>query len=94
MRDSIIPQHLDEPERYFIFTPDELGVVVVPLGVGTVLANFLVGMVAASFCFWALRKFKKGQGLHRLMRMAYWVLPSDLLKFKATPPSHLRELAG
>lgn len=91
---NIIPQHLDEAERYFIFTPDELGVVIIPLGVGTVVANFVVGLIAAVVCFSALRKFKKGQGLHRLMLMAYWVLPSDLLKFKATPPSHLRELAG
>lgn len=94
MRDSIIPQYLDEPERYFIFTPDELAVVIVPLGVLTVIANFLVGLIVALVGFWLFRKFKKGQGLHRLMRMAYWVLPSDILKFKATPPSHLRELAG
>lgn len=94
MRDSFIPQHLDEPERYFIFTPDELGVVLLPLGVLTVMANFLVGLVTALVCFWAFRKFKKGQGLHRLMLMAYWVLPSDVLRFRATPPSHLRELAG
>jgi conjugal transfer pilus assembly protein TraL len=94
MRESIIPQHLDEPERYFIFTPDELGVVIMPLGVGTVFFNFVIGLGAASAAFYALRKFKKGQGLHRLVRIAYWVLPSELLRFKATPPSHLRELAG
>ena len=94
MRDSVIPQYLDEPERYFIFTPDELGVVLLPLGVLTVFSNFLMGLVAGIACFVAFRNFKKGQGLHRLTRMAYWVLPSDLLKLKATPPSHLRELAG
>jgi len=94
MRDSVIPQYLDEPERYFVFTPDELGVVIVPLGLLTVIVNFLVGLIVALVCFWAFRKFKKGQGLHRLVCMAYWVLPSDILKFKATPPSHLRELAG
>lgn len=94
MRDTFIPQYLDEPERYFIFTPDELGVVILPLGVLTVMANFLVGLVAAVVAFTIFRKFKKGQGLHRLLLMAYWVLPSDILKFKATPPSHLRELAG
>ena len=94
MRDSIIPQHLDEPERYFIFTPDELGVVILPLCIGTILFNFLVGLGFASFGFWAFRKFKKGQGLHRLMHMAYWILPSDILRLRATPPSHLRELVG
>ncbi|MGO8610262.1 type IV conjugative transfer system protein TraL [Rhizobium johnstonii] len=26
--------------------------------------------------------------------MAYWLLPSDVLRLKATPPSHLREFAG
>lgn len=94
MRDSVIPQYLDEPERYFIFTPDELGVVILPLGILTVMANFLVGLVVAVLAFAAFRKFKKGQGLHRLMLAAYWVFPSDILRLRATPPSHLRELAG
>lgn len=93
-KDSYIPQHLDEQERYLFFTPDELGVVVVPLMLATVLANFLIGLMVSATLFWLLRRFKKGAGLPRLMTMAYWLFPSAVFKLKATPPSHLRELAG
>jgi conjugal transfer pilus assembly protein TraL len=93
-RETYIPQHLDEPERFFIFTPDELFVVVIPLAVGTVLANFLIGLIVATGVFMAIRKLKQGGGLHRLLWIAYWYVPSDVLRLKASPPSHLRELAG
>jgi conjugal transfer pilus assembly protein TraL len=93
-RDTYIPQYLDEPERFFIFTPDELVIVVVPLLLGTVLANFVVGLVIGLALFFALRKLKQGGGLHRLLWVGYWFLPTDVLRLKATPASHLREMAG
>lgn len=93
-RESYIPQHLDEQERYLVFTPDELFVVVLPLMILTFVANFAIGLVVAMVAFMALRKFKKGAGLNRLFWVAYWLLPSDIFRLKATPSSHLRELAG
>lgn len=89
-----IPQHLDEPERYFIFTPDELVVVVVPLTVVTVLSNFLIGMVVGGAGFWILRRIKKGGRLHCVLWAAYWLLPSRIFGLKATPASDARLLAG
>ena len=89
-----IPQHLDEPERYFIFTPDELIVVVVPLIVLTLVCNFVIGLVAAAICFWALRRLKRGGNLNRLLWNAYWLLPSSTFGLKKTPPSHERLLVG
>jgi len=94
MRETYIPQYLDEPERYLVFTPDELVAVVFPLAIGTMAANFLWGLLAAGLAFWSLRKFKQGGALHRVLWRAFWVLPSDLFRLKATPPSHLRFLAG
>lgn len=94
MRDTYIPQYLDEPERYLLFTPDELMAVVMPLAILTLLVNFLAGLAVAAFAFWALRKFKQGGALHRVVWRAYWILPSELFRLKATPPSHLRCLAG
>jgi len=89
-----IPQYLDEPERYFIFTPDELVVVVVPLVAITVIANFLIGLVIAGCCFWSLRRLKKGGNLNRLLWTAWWLLPSSVFGLKATPASDRRLLVG
>lgn len=94
MKDTYIPQHLDAPERYLVFTPDELIAVVAPLLICILVFNFLVGILVAGASLWALRKFKQGYSLSRLYWMAYWLLPSDVLRLKATPPSHLREFAG
>ena len=93
-RETFIPQYLDEPERFFIFTPDELFSVVVPLAVGTVMFNFAIGLIAAIGIFLGLRKAKQGGGLQRLLWLGYWHLPGDLLRLKACPASHLREMAG
>jgi conjugal transfer pilus assembly protein TraL len=94
LKDTYIPQSLDAPERYLVFTGDELIAVVAPLLICILVANFLVGLVVASACLWGLRKFKQGSSLGRITRAAYWILPGDVLRLKATPPSHLRELAG
>ncbi len=94
MRDSYIPQYLDVPERFIVFTPDEMIIVIAPLGIVTVFVNFLVALLAATACFYALRKFKQGGPLTRVLWRAYWLLPSDYLGLKATPPSYLRQLAG
>lgn len=93
MRDYI-PQNLDQPERYLFFTADELFVVVAPLMILTVVANFLIGLIVGAFGFWVLRKFKQGASLHRIMWMGYWLLPSEVWRLQATPPSHIREMAG
>ena len=93
-RDTYIPQYLDEPERFFVFTPDELVAVVTPLAICTVVVNFAIGLVMAAGAFVLLRKLKQGGGLHRLLWVLYWYLPTDILRLKGSPASHLRELAG
>lgn len=94
MRETYIPQYLDEPERFFIFTPDELLTLVVPLALVTVLVNFAVALAVAGAGLFALRKLKQGGGLHRLLWVLYWHAPADVLGLKGSPSSHLRELAG
>jgi len=89
-----ILQHLDEPERYFIFTVDELVAVVAPLAVLTLVMNFVVGLVAGAGAFWLLRRLKKGGSLSRLVWAAYWLLPSQTFGLKRTPPSDQRLLVG
>jgi conjugal transfer pilus assembly protein TraL len=89
-----IPQHLDEPERYFIFTPDELVVVIVPLLILTIISHFFVALMVSSLAFWSLRRLKRGGGLNRLIWDAYWLLPSSIFGLKATPPSFERLFVG
>ena len=91
---SRIPQHLDEPERYFIFTLDELIIVVAPLAVFTLVVNFVVGIAVGAGAFWALRKIKKGGSLNRLLWSLFWILPSDVFSLKKTPASDERMLVG
>jgi len=93
-RDTYVPQYLDEPERFLVFTADELVAVVGPLAICTVLLNFAVGLAISGCAFVALRKLKQGGGLHRLLWILYWHAPADVLRLKGAPPSHLRELAG
>jgi len=93
-KDDYIPQYLDEPERYIFFTPDEAIAAIVPLAGLSALTNFAIGLVAAVAAVLMLRKFKEGGPLHRLVWRAYWILPPGILKTRATPPSHLRHLAG
>ncbi|WP_062095430.1 MULTISPECIES: type IV conjugative transfer system protein TraL [unclassified Caulobacter] len=93
-KETYIPQYLDEPERFLIFTPDELIAVVIPLAICTVVLNFAYGLGLSAIIFIALRKMKQGGGLQRLLWIGYWLLPADVTRLKATPPSHLREMAG
>ena len=91
---TTIPQYLNEPEKYFIFTADELIVVVVPLLILTVLTNFLVGLIAAFAGFALLRKIKRGGNLNRLIWKLYWLMPSEVFSIKVLPRSDARLLAG
>ncbi|OYW83531.1 MAG: type IV conjugative transfer system protein TraL [Asticcacaulis sp. 32-58-5] len=92
--DTRIPQYLDEPERYFVFTPDELVVVVVPLGILTIIANFLIGLIVAFGAFWLFRRLKKGGSLTRLLWLMFWLLPFEVLGLKKTPPAQHRLMVG
>ncbi len=89
-----IPQNLNEPERYFIFTIDELIATIGPLILLMITVNIVVGIMAAAASFWALRKIKKGGNLNRLMWNLYWILPSEIFSLKQSPSSDERMLVG
>jgi conjugal transfer pilus assembly protein TraL len=89
-----IPQYLDEPARFFIFTVDELIVTVVPILVLTIMTNFLIGVIVGSSCFWALRKLKRGGGLNKILWNIYWLLPTEVIGLKKIPRSDARLYVG
>ncbi len=93
-RNTYIPNYLDEPERFIIFTPDEALCAVGPLGIVGALVNYPTGLATAIVLVFLLRKFKQGGSLARLLWAFYWLFPSEVLKLKATPPAQIRYFAG
>jgi conjugal transfer pilus assembly protein TraL len=85
---------LDEPERILLWTPDEFIALILPLAIGTVVVNGLVGVIAGVVCWQLLAKVKRGDALVSFLRWLYWSMPPGLLKTGRFPPAHWRELAG
>jgi conjugal transfer pilus assembly protein TraL len=44
--------------------------------------------------WWGLRKLKAGRAVSWIVHTAYWHLPGAFFGLKATPPSHIRIMAG
>ncbi len=83
---------LDEPERYFTLTVDELLVAIV----GMVLLvcsshKVVVGLVVFSMLS-VLKRLKKGNGPRALFVLAYWYFPHTITQivFPDLPKSHWR----
>lgn len=94
LENTYIPQHLDVPERFLVFTADEAIAFVIPLLIGIIVFNFLIGLIAAGIVVTAIRRFKQGASLARIYHALYWLCPPDIVRMKATPPSAVREMAG
>lgn len=88
-----IPKHIDEPFRVYLLTIDELILLIIPI-----VASFLFNQMLVGFCLGiglliGIKKLKGEQGHYYLVNLMYWYLP-DLVRFKVTPPSHIREYLG
>lgn len=88
-----IPQHIDQPTRIYLLTIDELILLVTP-----VIAGFCLNLMILGFCVGigllvGIKKLKGEQGHYYLVNLVYWYLP-DLVRFKVTPPSHIRDYLG
>ncbi len=89
-----IPQHLDEPFKLILWTIDELILLFVPFLVLMLVFNSpITGLILGSSGLFALKKIKGEQGHYFLYNLMYWYLPA-VIRFKKTPPSHLREWIG
>lgn len=89
-----IPQYIDEPVKFIIWTVDEVLAFIVPVGLATAVFNQpLMGLLVASLLCFGLRKVKGEQGHYFMFHLMYWLLP-DTKQLKATPPSYVRELIG
>lgn len=88
-----IPQHIDQPMRIYLLTIDEFILLVTTVITGFLIDQMLVGFIASIAIVYWLKKAKGEQGHYYLLNLMYWYLP-DLVKFKITPPSHIREYLG
>ena len=89
-----IPQHLDEPFKIILWTVDEICVLLIPFVLSMVLFNVpLIGLLTGVGLMFILKKIKGEQGHYFIFNVMYWYLPS-VMRFRAIPPSHLREWIG
>jgi conjugal transfer pilus assembly protein TraL len=88
-----IPQHIDQPIRVYLLTIDELVLLVAPIIAGFIFNQMLLGFCLSLAFVFGIKKVKGEQGHYYLVNLMYWYLP-DLVKFKVTPPSHIREYLG
>lgn len=89
-----IPQHLDEPERILLFTPDEFILLIVVVGFGFVFKMFFGAIIAGFVAFRAYSKFKAGFSLRRLLARLYWAAPVRMIGLRRSPDAIIREWVG
>jgi conjugal transfer pilus assembly protein TraL len=97
MRDQdkyYIPNSIDEPFRVYLLTIDELLLLILPILIlGFFLHQMVLGFIIGISALLLIKKFKGEQGHFYLAHLAYWYLP-NVVWFKATPPSYIREYLG
>ena len=84
-----ILQHLDEPERFGLWTLDEI-IVLVFLLVLCVLMNVIwLGFLLSPMALLVYRKIKR-VGARHCLGLLYWHCPARWLKWTGFPPSYQR----
>lgn len=89
-----LPSALDAPFQFCLLTVDELFLLLFPI----ILISFVYGAMVLGFVvgfglLTLIKKFKGEQGHYYLVHLAYWYLP-QMIKFKVTPPSYIRDYLG
>jgi type IV conjugative transfer system protein TraL len=96
MRESqyYIPKTLDSPSRIMLWTVDEFIVIFFPFLILFFKYNSPIWAVAVSmFCWFVLRKIKKGKSSRFILALLYWYFPFYMF-YKIVPPSHTRKYIG
>lgn len=90
-----IPRRLDDPDRFFIWTVDELGIICTPFILGIAWGYFATGFAVGIGLYLLWKKVKGIDGINFANALIYWYLPSQrLLGFRLTPPSYIRFFVG
>lgn len=90
-----IPRRLDDPDRFFIWTVDELGIICIPFVLGIMWGFIASGFIAGILSYLGWKKLKGNDNINFAIYLIYWYLPAHhLLSLKVTPPSHTRFFVG
>jgi type IV conjugative transfer system protein TraL len=89
-----IPQQLDAPFKIAIFTLFDLAVLLIPFFVIAFwFQRQVTALIVSGVLFVLLKNMKGDEDHHFFKHFFYWHFPS-LGFYKATPPSHIREILG
>ncbi|MEN3262853.1 type IV conjugative transfer system protein TraL [Sodalis endosymbiont of Spalangia cameroni] len=87
------PKTLRHQRLWFGLPADEFIPIVTAIGWGVCTGHYLFGLLTPFLFFMGIRKIKEGRGSCWLRDLAYWYLPTSLLKglFQTIPPSCFRQ---
>ena len=89
-----LPQTLDAPFKIILWTWDEAVAFSIPFFSLFLLMNApVIGVAVGIFMVVLLKRIKGEEGHYFLAHLAYWHLP-PFVRYKATPPSYIREILG
>lgn len=89
-----LPRHLDVPFKVAVWTLDEVFVFAVPFFMAFLLLDSpLAGILTGVLGVVMLKKMKGEEGHYFVLHLAWWYLP-PFINWRATPPSHVRQLSG
>ena len=89
-----IPQHLDAPPRFLLWTVDEAMSFIFPILLGVFLGSIWIGLCISYFSYRTWRRLKSSSVRGFSTRLIYWYYPSRLLDLKSTPDSAIRTFLG
>ena len=82
-----IEQRLQDPARFLMLPIDEAAILGLPLLMGLLSRQLVIGAPVA-FIIWAAWRYIKGNGgIEYVLAAAYWFIPSRLSVFRPLPPS-------
>lgn len=88
-----LPQYLDEPPRFLLWTMDEALAFFLPLFIAMIFNHPSLGLGLGVFAMIGLKKFKSKLGNGHYKRWLYWHFPYALY-LRATPSALIREYLG
>jgi conjugal transfer pilus assembly protein TraL len=89
-----MPRHLDDPYQIAYFSIGEVVVFLIPFFSALLICNSpLYGLIIGGIFVALIKRLKGQEGHYFIYHMAYWYLP-QVIRFKSTPPSYIREMLG
>jgi len=90
-----LPRYLDEPERFLCWTVDEAMVMLMPMVLGLLFHHSGLGLIVGLVSFASYHHTKNcTQGFYTVKGFFYWHGLLRSRRWRALPPSWVREVIG